>query len=79
MLMIIIGGDLKKKQNIKNSVFFLIEYKLISLFIQNVNSCLHFIIKLKYAYCKNFTKYRKVEKNDLLSHNDILQKQNAFC
>lgn len=77
--MVIIGGDLQKKQNIRNPIFFLMECKLISLFIQNVNSCLDLIIKVKYSYCKNFIKYGKVEKNDPLSHNDILQKQNAFC
>jgi len=62
MLMVILGGDLQKKQNIKNPTFFLMERKLISLFIQNANSCLDLIIKLKYSYCKNFIKYGKVGK-----------------
>lgn len=60
--MVFIGGDLQKKQNTRNPIFFLMECKIISLFIQNVNSCLDLIIKLKYSYCKNFIKYGKVEK-----------------
>lgn len=69
LLMVIIGGDLQKKKNIKNLIFFLIECKLISLFIQNVNSCIYLIIKLKYLHCKNFIKHGKVEK---MTHYHIM-------